>query len=189
MESNQESTVGTVIYELCNACAVPIQYCFQCCGSGSVGYVYFWPSHVRIRIRYTEVRIRGSGSVGTKMSRIHNTDCFIVIFPDKDVLVQIRIRHIKVTVQVQVKVWIWIRVWLRIYEKGRNWRTEMPNVTVQTNHRRQVFYFCFYHLNTRVKRHIMTCTVPIFQNVLWMSNFAEISTVPVHSTGIGAFQL
>jgi hypothetical protein len=37
---------------------------YQCSGSasGSVGSVCFWASQIRIRIRYLEVRIRGSGS-------------------------------------------------------------------------------------------------------------------------------
>jgi hypothetical protein len=39
----------------------------------------------------TKIQIR------TKMSRIHNTDCFIGLFPNKNVLLQIRIRHIQVT--------------------------------------------------------------------------------------------
>jgi hypothetical protein len=32
-----------------------------------------------------------------KMSRIHNTGCFIELFPDKDILLQVWIRHVKVT--------------------------------------------------------------------------------------------
>ena len=41
-------------------------------------------SKIRIRIHYAEARIRGSIRIRTKMSRIRNTDWFIVDPLDKD---------------------------------------------------------------------------------------------------------
>ena len=46
--------------------------------SGSVGSVCFWASRIRIQIRYSEVRIRGSGSASGSVPKCHGCPTLLV---------------------------------------------------------------------------------------------------------------
>ncbi len=54
----------------------------QCCGSGSVGFVCFWASQIRIRIRQSQVRIRLWILLSSSKNIKKNLDfyCFVTSF-------------------------------------------------------------------------------------------------------------
>ena len=49
---------------------------YQCSESAS-GSVSFWASRIRIRIRYSEVRIRGSGAASGSVLKCHGSPTLI----------------------------------------------------------------------------------------------------------------